>query len=87
MVSIILGSTAKGLVAGALIGWFSRKVSNMAAGVVAGLVIGGLMALPFAIPVNPVTGQRYFWEILIPGSMVGLIVGYLTQKYGTPRRA
>jgi hypothetical protein len=31
---------------------------------------------------DPTTGQKYFWEILIPGSMVGLIVGFLTQRYG-----
>jgi uncharacterized membrane-anchored protein YhcB (DUF1043 family) len=32
---------------------------------------------------DPVTGQKYFWEILIPGSLVGLIVGFLTQRYGS----
>ena len=30
---------------------------------------------------NP-NGQTYFWEILIPGSLEGLIVGFLTQRYG-----
>jgi len=27
-------------------------------------------------------GTQYFREILIPGSMDGLIVGFLTQRYG-----
>jgi mannose/fructose/N-acetylgalactosamine-specific phosphotransferase system component IIC len=83
IVGIIVGSMGKGLVAGMLIGWFARKVNNLAAGVVFGLAMGALFALPFAIATDPNTGQKYFWEIMIPGSMVGLIVGFLTQRYGT----
>lgn len=82
IMTIVLGSMSKGLVAGILIGWFGRKVNNLAAGVAFGLGVGALFALPFAIARDPATGQRYFWEILIPGSMVGLIVGFLTQRYG-----
>ena len=79
---IVAGSMGKGLVAGALIGWFARKVNNLGAGIAFGLVMGALFALPFALMPDPTTGQKYFWEILIPGSMVGLIVGFLTQRYG-----
>jgi hypothetical protein len=78
---------SKGLVAGILIGWFAKKVNNLAAGVAFGLAMGALFALPFAIPANPETGRVYFWEIMIPGSLVGLIVGYLTQRYGVRRPA
>lgn len=87
MTGIILGSMGKGLVAGVLIGWFARKVNNLAAGIVFGLAMGALFALPFAIGTNPETGKVYFWEIMIPGSLVGLIVGYLTQRYGARNRA
>lgn len=88
ILGIVLGSMAKGLVAGALIGWFSRRVSNLGAGLLVGLVFGALFALPFAIATDPITGKQYFWEILIPGSLVGLIVGFLTQRYGTlPKRS
>src|SRR5687767_2040544 len=76
---IVAGSCAKGLVAGMLIGWFAKKVNNLTAGVVFGLA---MFALPFALMPDPTTGQKYFWEILIPGSLVGLIVGFLTQRYG-----
>ncbi len=79
---IVIGSMGKGLVAGVLIGWFSRKFNNLKLGIVFGLAIGALFALPFALAVDPNTGKQYFWEILIPGSLVGLIVGYLTQRYG-----
>jgi hypothetical protein len=27
----------------------------------------------------------YYLEIILPGSIVGLIVGYATQRYGTPQ--
>ncbi len=86
IVGIVLGSMAKGLVAGVLIGWFARKVNNLAAGVLFGLAMGALFALPFALSTDPSTGKQYFWEILIPGSLVGLIVGFLTQRYGLGSR-
>ncbi|MEK7239486.1 MAG: hypothetical protein AAB224_02795 [Gemmatimonadota bacterium] len=73
----------KGLVAGVLIGWFAKRVNNLGLGVAFGLVMGALFALPFAMGTDPATGQKHFWEILIPGSMVGLIVGFLTQRYDT----
>lgn len=79
---IVAGSMTKGLVAGVLIGWFAKKVNNLALGILFGLTMGALFALPFAMGTDPNTGQKYFWEILIPGSMVGLIVGFLTQRYG-----
>ena len=83
IVGIVIGSMGKGLVAGVLIGWFAKRVNNLAMGIVLGLLLGALFALPFALGTDPTTGKRYFWEILLPGSMVGLIVGFLTQRYGT----
>jgi hypothetical protein len=83
---IVAGSMGKGLIAGILIGWFAKKVNNLAYGVLFGVAIGALFALPIALMPNP-NGETYFWEILIPGSLVGLIVGYLTQRYGSPSLA
>lgn len=82
IMGIVIGSMGKGLVAGVLIGWFAKKVDSLPKGLVFGLAMGTLFALPFALGKDPITGQRYFWEIMIPGSLVGLIVGYATQKYG-----
>jgi hypothetical protein len=81
---IVFFSMLKGLMAGTIIGFFSRKVSNLTAGLVFGLCIGALFALPFALGTDPTTGKQYFWEIMIPGSIVGLIVGFATQRYGAP---
>jgi hypothetical protein len=77
IVGIVIGSTVKGLVAGLLIGFFARKVRSVPLGILFGLVVGGLLAYGVVLMGNP-----YFWEIVLPGSLVGVIVGYATQKYG-----
>ena len=84
IMGIIAGSTGKGLVAGVLIGLIARRVNNLTASIILGFVVAAIVALPFALGVDPATGKRYFWEIMIPGSIVGLIVGYATQKFGQP---
>ena len=82
---IIIGSTFKGLIAGVLIGWFAKKVNSLPKGILFGLTIGALLALPIAIMNSQALGKNYYWHIMLPGAMVGLIVGYATQRY-TPRR-
>jgi peptidoglycan/LPS O-acetylase OafA/YrhL len=82
MATIIIGSTFKGLVGGILIGFFSRKVKSLPLGILFGLGIGALLALAIAAMPDAITGKHYYKEIIIPGSLVGLIVGYATQKYG-----
>lgn len=84
---IIVGSTSKGLVAGLIIGFIARKLDNMPLGILLGGVVSGLIALPIAMMPDSVTGEVYFWEILIPGMIVGLIVGYATQRYGVRKTA
>jgi hypothetical protein len=55
----------------------------MPAGLAVGFGIG--LALAFLIAVIPEPdGSHYWWEIMLPGSLVGLIVGYATQRYGRP---
>jgi hypothetical protein len=78
---IIVGSTAKGLVAGLVIGLVARKLNSIGLGILIGLGVGFVLALPFAM-MPAENGQTYFWEIIIPGSLVGLILGFATQKYG-----
>jgi hypothetical protein len=76
LMGIVLGSACKGLLAGVLIGVFARKVHSLALGVLFGLGVG----LLFAFFVAHMQGKYYF-EIMLPGGLVGLIVGYATQKY------
>jgi peptidoglycan/LPS O-acetylase OafA/YrhL len=85
--TIVPLSMLKGLIAGVLIGFIARKVRSFPIGLLAGLGVGALLALPVALGTDPTTGKQYFWEIMIPGSMVGLIVGYATQRFGRPAPA
>lgn len=80
---IVIGSTFKGLVAGALIGWFARKVDNVGAGIGFGLLVAG----SFAALVAWMDGRGYWWQMMLPGCALGAIVGFATQKYGVRARA
>jgi hypothetical protein len=78
IIGIVIGSTFKGIIAGVLIGVFARKVNSLALGIVFGLGIGLLLAFGVAY-----MQHGYYFQIMLPGGMVGLIVGYATQRYGT----
>ena len=81
IVGIVIGSTIKGLIAGAAIGFFARKVRSLPAGLLFGLAVGALLAFLIAAIPQP-SGEHYWWQIILPGSVVGLIVGYATQQWG-----
>jgi hypothetical protein len=83
MATIIIGSTFKGLVGGILIGFFARKVQSVPLGILFGLAVGALLALAIALMPDAVTHKHYYFQIILPGSIVGLIVGYATQKFGS----
>ena len=79
---IVAGSTFKGVIGGLIIGWFARRVRSVQAGVLFGGAIGLILAFLVAAFPQP-DGTHYWWEIMLPGTIVGLIVGYATQVYGT----
>ena len=79
--SIVIGSTIKGIIAGVLIGYFAKKVNSLFLGTVFGVAVGAFLAFLVAMMPSD-TGEHYYWQIMLPGSVVGLIVGYATQKYG-----
>ena len=85
IVGIVIGSTFKGLVVGVLAGWFARKVDSLAAGILFGLAVGAFFAYLVAAMPQP-SGVHYYWQIILPGSVLGIIVGYATQRYGRPAR-
>jgi hypothetical protein len=86
IVGIVIGSTFKGVIAGALIGWFARRTRSLAVGVVFGLAVG--LALAYLVCLlQKMGGQNpYYWQIMLPGGIVGLIVGYATMTYGGSQR-
>jgi hypothetical protein len=81
IVGIVTGSTIKGILAGALIGWFAKKNRSLPAGLVFGVAIGAFLAFLVAAMPQP-SGEHYWWQIMLPGSVLGLIVGYATQQWG-----
>ena len=83
IVGIVIGSTFKGVLVGALAGWFARKVHSLPAGLLFGLAVGAFFAFLVAAMPQP-SGEHYWWEIMLPGSVLGMIVGYATQRYGVP---
>ena len=87
IVGIVIGSTFKGVIAGVVIGWFAKKVNSLPLGVLVGLLVGAALALPIAVMNSNALHHNYYWQIMLPGSMVGLIVGYATQRYEPARRS
>lgn len=83
MLGIIIGSTMKGIIAGIAAGWYARRVQSVPKGIVFGFVVGLLLA--FAVAAMP--GNHYWWQIMVPGSILGGVVGWATQRYGRPASA
>ncbi len=85
IVGIVIGSTVKGLVVGVLVGWFATRVRSMHVG--ARRRPAGLGLLRVAGRRRcPADGQYSTWKIILPGSILGLIVGYATQSFGAARQ-
>jgi hypothetical protein len=82
IMGIVIGSTFKGIIAGCLIGFFARKVHSLALGILFGLGVGLLLAFAIAR-----LQHGFYFQIMLPGGMVGLIVGYATQRYGSLKKA
>ena len=80
IVGIVIGSTVKGLITGVLIGWFAKRTQSLSVAVVFGLAVG--VSLAFLVCVLQKLGGQppYYWQIMLPGGIVGLIVGYVTFK-------
>ena len=86
IMGIVIGSTFKGVVAGLLIGWFARKMNSLPLGILFGLGVGLLLAFAVAALPQPEGGPHYYWQIMLPGSVLGVIVGYATQRYSESSR-
>jgi hypothetical protein len=78
MGSVITFSMLKGLVSGVLIGYVSQKVHSMLIGILAGVAIAALLSLAVILH----AGMALFWDIVLPGMLLGMIVGFCTQKFG-----
>ncbi|MFN2445349.1 MAG: hypothetical protein ABR606_07180 [Vicinamibacterales bacterium] len=78
---IVAGSTFKGVLVGLVVGLVARRTASLAVGVLVGLTVGAFLAYLVTL------GGPYFWEIMLPGTVLGAIVGYATFTYRTAARS
>ncbi len=78
MSSVITFSLLKGLLAGVCIGYFSRRVRSVPLGILAGIGIAAVFSLLVILR----AGMGLFWDIMLPGMLLGMIVGFATQRFG-----
>ena len=76
IIMIIIGSTLKGLITGVLAGYFAIKLRSLPMGIAFGLTVGLILSWLVA------TQNHYYFEIMLPGSALGAIVGFATQRFG-----
>lgn len=80
--TIVMLSSLKSVFAGILIGVLACFVRSRVVIALFGFAIGLLLAYLVAMQPDPSTGQHYYAQIMVPGALVGLIVGYATARYG-----
>lgn len=78
MTSVITFSLLKGLLSGFTIGYLGRKVHSMFLGILGGLLIAACFSFLLVLK----AGLALFWDIMLPGMLLGLIVGFATQRFG-----
>jgi NO-binding membrane sensor protein with MHYT domain len=78
---IVIGSTVKGIIAGLAIGYFSRKVRSLPLGILFGLGVGAVLAYGVIALQRMAGPSPYFWQIMLPGALVGVLVGFATQRH------
>jgi hypothetical protein len=83
MTSVITFSLLKGLVSGIAIGYVSQRFHSMLVGIVAGFGIAAALSLIVILH----AGMALFWDIMLPGMLLGVVVGFTTQKFGKQSQA
>jgi hypothetical protein len=78
MSSVITFSLLKGLLSGIAIGYVSQRFHSMLVGILAGAGIAAVLSLLVILR----AGMALFWDIMLPGMLLGVVVGFTTQKFG-----
>jgi len=76
LITIVAGSTIKGVLTGLAAGLVARRSASMTMGIITGVVTGFVLSGLAAMA----QGDHYF-EIILPGMLLGAIVGFVTQRY------
>jgi len=85
IIGIMIGSMFKGLLTGLATGYFATRLKSLPLGMLVGLAIGCLLSWGVVAMQPP--GHQYYVEIMIPGSLLGVVVGYATWRFGRGPRA
>jgi hypothetical protein len=80
ILTIVISSTGKGVLTGAAAGWLARRWKSTAGGIAAGIAIGFVLSTLAALPVMREHPSR-FYDIVLPGMLLGAVVGFVTQRY------
>ena len=86
MMIIITFSTIKGLITGLIAGIVARKWNSLPLGISTGQIVGLFLAYLVSPPPDS-SGANYYAEIMLPGSILGVIVGFATQRLGKPTKS
>jgi hypothetical protein len=82
---IVIGSAGKGLVAGLIVGLIARKLASSRWSTLIGVGVAAVITFPIAHMNATHYGRPdYYWKIMLPGALVGAIVGYVVMRYGKP---
>lgn len=81
--SIATWSSAKGIIAGLLIGIYARKVNSLSKVIIFGLAVALFLAFLVALGQYFGEGQHYWIEIMLPGTITGGLIGYGVHKLGS----
>lgn len=76
LLEIVVGSTVKGIFTGLMAGFIANWRQSTALGVLAGVAIGFVLSSLVSLPY-----PENYWDIVLPGMLVGAIVGFVTQRY------
>ncbi|MBV9492935.1 MAG: hypothetical protein JOZ54_01715 [Acidobacteria bacterium] len=71
----------KGFLAGWVAGYVARRTGSMGWAVGSGLVVG--LVLSALAAMGSEVSRAHFFEIVIPGAIVGVIAGFASHRFGT----
>jgi hypothetical protein len=83
---IVLGSTLKGFVTGLLTGLVASRIRKLWPTIGIGLSLGAILSF-FAATFTPdPKGNRYYLQVMLPGAVLGAVVGFATQRARNSRK-
>jgi uncharacterized membrane-anchored protein YhcB (DUF1043 family) len=66
-----------------IIGVIARKLRSTKWGLVVGVIVALVITAPVAHMNASFYGEpSYYWKIMLPGALVGAIVGFAVMRYG-----